>query len=64
LRFAARGSAFRSMPPIETVPRDGVITPHAIEIEVVLPAPLGPSKPRHSPRTTSRSTAPTALRVP
>jgi hypothetical protein len=31
---------------METVPDEGLINPHRIEIVVVLPAPFGPSKPK------------------
>src|SRR3979411_3336097 len=41
-------------PSIWTVPASGEISPSQISIVVVLPAPLGPSRPKHSPRSTLR----------
>src|SRR5690606_7699834 len=41
-------------------PASGVVRPSRISIVVVLPAPLGPSRPRHSPWWTSRSSPSTA----
>ena len=39
-------------------------TPHAIEMDVVLPAPFGPSKPKISPFVIVRSSDFTAARLP
>jgi hypothetical protein len=64
LTFAARGSLRRSVPAIAMRPRDGRITPHAIAIVVVLPAPLGPSRPKNSPVWISTSSSPTATCAP
>jgi hypothetical protein len=53
-----------SAPAMRAVPRLGGTTPQAIEIVVVLPAPLGPSRPKISPRDSVRSIAWTAVRAP
>ena len=42
------------------VPASGVVSPSSISTVVVLPAPLGPSSPKHSPGHTSRSRPSTA----
>ncbi|MNQ99150.1 hypothetical protein D3C85_1148740 [compost metagenome] len=38
-----------------SVPEAGVVRPSSMRSVVVLPAPLGPSRPKHWPRWTSRS---------
>src|SRR5580658_8028800 len=42
------------------LPASEVVRPSQISMVVVLPAPLGPSRPKHSPRATSRSMPSTA----
>src|SRR5205814_4936970 len=46
------------------VPRSARVSPATIEISVVLPAPLGPSKPKNSPSSTTRSTPASACTAP
>src|SRR6185369_4053438 len=45
-----------SPPSTVTLPLVGLTMPHTIEISVVLPAPLGPSSAKISPRRISRLT--------
>ena len=47
-------------PSSSTVPASGAVSPSQISMVVVLPAPFGPSRPKHSPRVTSRSRPSTA----
>jgi hypothetical protein len=56
LARAARKSRTMSWPSAVTVPVDAVTMPHTMLISVVLPAPLGPSSAKISPRRISRST--------
>ena len=51
-------------PPKRTVPDDGAISPASIRSVVVLPAPLGPSSAKISPRPSSNDTRSTATRSP
>src|SRR5580658_6759423 len=54
------------IPSNSTSPESGSVRPSQISMVVVLPAPLGPSRPKHSPVRTSRSrpsTATTSLNV-
>ncbi|MND08212.1 hypothetical protein D3C83_306860 [compost metagenome] len=44
-----------SWPPASTVPEVGVTMPQTMLISVVLPAPLGPSSAKISPRRIERS---------
>ena len=53
---AARKSRPMSCPATVTVPVVAVTVPQTMPISVVLPAPLGPSRPKISPRRISRST--------
>ena len=48
-QWAARQSLRMSWPPTRTVPPVGLTSPQMMEISVVLPAPLGPSRARISP---------------
>ena len=50
--FAAAGSAQTSWPSTSTRPASGRSSPVTIERVVVLPAPLGPTKPNIDPRGT------------
>ena len=52
---AARYAATMSCPPTVTRPLVAVTMPQMMLISVVLPAPLGPSRPKISPRRISRS---------
>ena len=47
-------------PRTSTSPDVASSSPSRISMVVVLPAPLGPSRPKHSPRSTSRSSPRTA----
>jgi hypothetical protein len=47
-------------PNSSTTPWSAVVRPSQISIVVVLPAPFGPSRPKHSPGTISRSMPSTA----
>src|SRR4030042_6515500 len=49
---------------MDAVPLSGFITPVSILIMVVLPAPLGPRKPKSSPVFTSKLTRSTANNSP
>lgn len=51
-----------SSPPTKTLPSLGLAMPQMIEISVVLPAPLGPSSAKISPRLMSRLTFLSALK--
>lgn len=42
-------------------PEDGVTIPQIVEINVVFPAPLGPSKARISPAEISKETSSSAV---
>src|SRR5688500_12925367 len=59
-----RASVAQLRPSTSTVPLSGVNRPSRISIDVVLPAPFGPSNPKHSPRRTSRSRPATAVTAP
>ena len=54
--LAASSSRSRSWPNTLTVPADLFTSEVRMPISVVLPAPLGPSKAKKSPCSTSRST--------
>src|SRR6185369_11533387 len=47
-------------PRISMLPRSGLTRPLSILSSVVLPAPLRPMRPRHSPRRNSKETSRTA----
>ncbi len=51
---AARKSRMMSWPSTVTLPLDGLTMPQMMLISVVLPAPLGPSSAKISPRRMSR----------
>ena len=51
-------------PSTSTSPASAASRPSRISIVVVLPAPLGPSRPKHSPGRTSRSRPSTAVTLP
>src|SRR5579862_4976206 len=53
-----------SRPPTVALPEVGFSRPQSIRIVVDFPAPLGPRKPKISPRWTSRFTWSTATNVP
>src|SRR6476660_3344795 len=63
-RLAATGSDHTSRPRTNACPASGRSRPVTIERVVVLPAPLGPTRPKNDPRGTSRSTPLTATRSP
>ena len=48
-------------PRTSTSPASGILRPSKISTVVVLPAPFGPSMPKHSPARTSRSRPSTAV---
>src|SRR5581483_2480262 len=48
-------------PKTATRPASGITRPTMLRIRVLLPAPLGPSSPRHSPPRTARLTPFTAV---
>jgi hypothetical protein len=54
--LARIGSAHTSIPKIVAVPASGRSRPTAIDSEVVLPAPFGPTRPKNDPGGTTRST--------
>src|SRR6185369_1668166 len=58
------GKRVTSLPSKRTRPSLGVIWPVVMRKLVVLPAPLGPSKPTTSPASTSKETPSTTLRRP
>ena len=58
-RSAGASEAQRS-PSTSTSPESGSVSPSQISIVVVLPAPFGPSRPKHSPARTSSSMPSTA----
>ena len=60
-RFASTGSAHTSWPSTIARPASGRSKPTAMDRVVVLPAPLGPSRPKNEPAGTSRSTPATAI---
>src|SRR5207244_2492665 len=53
-----------SHPATRAAPESGRSSPNNIRMAVVLPAPLGPSKPKISPASTRRFTSCTAVRAP
>src|SRR5689334_9581613 len=59
-----RSSSPQRCPSTVTSPASGVLRPSQISMVVVLPAPFGPSKPKHSPRRISRSSPSTATTSP
>ena len=50
----------QSSPSTSTSPESAAVSPSQISMVVVLPAPLGPSRPKHSPGRTSSSRPSTA----
>src|SRR5271165_3943799 len=63
-RFAAIAARWMSWPQMIAVPEVGATKPVIIFIVVDLPAPLGPRKPKTSPRATANDTSSTALSAP
>jgi len=63
-RLAATGSAARSMPPRRIAPRVGGMMPVRQRSVVVLPAPLGPTRPSTSPGRTANDKSRTAVNSP
>src|SRR5690349_10502087 len=63
-RLAGLVSDVTASPATSTRPASGRRMPQTIEMVVVLPAPLGPSSPKHCPRGTSNETSFTATRSP
>ena len=61
---AARQSRRMSWPSTVTVPLLALTMPHTMLISVVLPAPLGPSSAKISPRRICRSTRSSAVKPP
>ena len=62
--FALNGSRRASIPSIRIVPDRGVSSPSIALNVLVLPAPLGPSRPKISPRAISRLSSETATLAP
>src|SRR5215472_2017591 len=58
------GSRATSKPATRPWPDVGRISVVSIRLSVVLPAPLGPSRPKSSPRRTSKLTRSTAVNSP
>src|SRR6187401_851387 len=59
-----RLSPCQRSPSTSTSPASGIRRPSKISTVVVLPAPFGPSMPKHSPARTSRSRPATAATSP
>ena len=53
-----------SKPPTLALPEVGASSPQSMRISVVLPDPLGPSRPKISPRAMLRFSESTATRLP
>src|ERR1700675_1444038 len=62
--FTASDSFDTSNPLTDALPEVGSSNPHRMRMVVDLPAPLGPRKPKISPRRTARVTWSTAVNVP
>src|SRR5579871_889155 len=62
--LAAAGSAQTSIPSTQTCPASGRSRPVAMRSVVVLPAPLGPTRPKNEPRGTSSDSPATATFAP
>src|ERR1700675_2014631 len=62
--FTASDSFDTSNPLTDALPEVGSSNPHRMRMVVDLPAPLGPRKPKISPRWTARLTWSTAVNVP
>ena len=62
--LTAATSVRRSWPSTWTVPASGRRSPSIISTVVVLPAPLGPSRPKISPASTAIDTPSTARMSP
>ncbi|MBA7652386.1 hypothetical protein ES703_60220 [subsurface metagenome] len=54
MRLTLSGSLVELYPHIRAVPEVGSVSPSSISIVVVLPAPLGPRKPKMSPSSICR----------
>ena len=63
-RLAATGSDLRSTPPMRTAPKVAGMMPVAQRRVVVLPAPLGPTRPMTSPGRTVKERSCTAVNSP
>ena len=63
-RLVSTGLSTRSMLQMEMLPALGARLPVSICMVVVLPAPLGPSNPRTSPRRKVKSMSRTAACAP
>src|SRR5882672_4250722 len=61
---STRSSLLQRIPSTSTLPAVGSFSPSRISTVVVLPAPFGPSRPKHSPAPTSRSSPSTAVTSP
>src|SRR2546430_176508 len=64
LRSAFSKSRRTSKPQIVTLPAVGLIKPTSMRMVVVLPAPLGPRKPKTSPGLSEKETPSTIVRLP
>src|SRR5258707_1279156 len=64
LRLTSSGSVPTSKPPTTARPEVGGSSPQRMRMVVDLPAPLGPRKPKISPRATSSVTLSTAVKSP
>src|SRR3954462_13118160 len=58
------GDSTKANPPPVTLPEVGGMKPVTMRMVVDLPAPLGPRKPRTSPRSTVKVTSSTARLAP
>ena len=58
------GFRVQSTPEMEALPAVGSVRPSSISVVVVLPAPLGPSRPNTSPCRTVRFRSSTAVSAP
>src|SRR5580700_8786342 len=64
LRLISSGCVATSKPATHAFPAVGASKPHRIRIVVDFPAPLGPRKPKISPRFTSSEMLSTATKSP
>ena len=62
--FARSGDVAMSKPPTRTVPLVGTMMPAMLRSVVVLPAPLGPTRPSTSPGATVNDSPRTASKSP
>ena len=63
-RRASTGSSATDSPSISAAPRSGAIRVVSMRSVVVLPAPLGPSRPVTTPSAAEKETSSTAVTLP